>query len=70
MPDLIVIDLHAPHPKRITLIEKYRALSKKPILLFLPMHHEREILEAYQAGIDECIVKPISPAIFLGTGIK
>lgn len=25
----------------------------------------REILEAYQAGVDECVVKPISPAIFL-----
>ena len=65
MPDLIVIDLYAPHPKRIALVEKYRTLSKKPILLFLPTHHEREILEAYQAGVDECIVKPISPAIFL-----
>ena len=34
-------------------------------MLFLPAHHEAEILEAYQAGVDECVVKPISPAIFL-----
>ena len=64
-PDLIVIDVNAPHPDRIALAKKYRALSKKPILLFLPAHHETEILEAYQAGVDECIVKPVSPAIFL-----
>ncbi len=65
MPDLIVIDVNAPHPKRIALATKYRELSQKPILLFLPAHHETEILEAYRAGVDECIVKPVSPAIFL-----
>ncbi len=65
MPELIVIDVNAPHDERISLAKKYRALSKSPILLFLPAHHETEILEAYQAGVDECIVKPVSPAIFL-----
>ncbi|MBT3314044.1 MAG: response regulator transcription factor [Anaerolineae bacterium] len=65
MPDLIVIDVNAPHTERITLAKKYRALSQKPILLFLPAHHETEMLEAYRAGVDECIVKPVSPAIFL-----
>ena len=64
-PDLIVIDVNAPHAERISLVKNYRNLSKKPILLFLPTHHETEILEAYSAGVDECIVKPISPAIFL-----
>ncbi|MBT3336551.1 MAG: response regulator transcription factor [Anaerolineae bacterium] len=65
MPELIVIDVNAPHDERISLAKKYRALSKTPILLFLPAHHETEIIEAYQAGVDECIVKPVSPAIFL-----
>ena len=63
--DLIVIDVNAPHTDRIALVSKYRALSKKPILLFLPAHHETEMLEAYSAGVDECVVKPVSPAIFL-----
>ena len=65
VPDLIVIDVNAPHTDRIALVSKYRALSKKPILLFLPAHHETEMLEAYSAGVDECVVKPVSPAIFL-----
>ncbi len=65
MPDLIIVDVNAPHAERINLIKKYRSLSQKPLLLFLPTHHESEILEAYRAGVDECIVKPISPAIFL-----
>jgi DNA-binding response OmpR family regulator len=65
MPDLIVIDVNAPHAERISLAKNFRGLSEKPILMFLPAHHETEILEAYHAGVDECVVKPISPAIFL-----
>lgn len=65
IPDLIVIDVNASHAQRIELCRKFRSLSKSPILLFLPSNHEAEILEAYQAGVDECVVKPISPAIFL-----
>jgi len=34
-------------------------------LLFFPAQHEDEILDAYRAGVDECVVKPISPALFL-----
>jgi DNA-binding response OmpR family regulator len=47
------------------LYKKFRAVSVAPILLFLPAHHETQILEAYAAGVDEVVVKPISPAIFL-----
>lgn len=65
IPDLIVIDINAPHMQRIDLCKRYRALTSSPILLFLPASNESEILEAYQAGVDECVVKPVSPAIFL-----
>jgi DNA-binding response OmpR family regulator len=65
IPDLIVIDVNASHLQRIELCKKFRALSASPILLFLPSNNEAEILEAYQTGVDECVVKPISPAIFI-----
>lgn len=65
LPDLIVIDVNAPHAQRIELCRKFRTLTSSPILLFLPTNNEAEILEAYQMGVDECVVKPISPAIFL-----
>jgi len=65
IPDLIVIDLNAPHEQRMELSRRFRSKSSSPILLFLPYHNEAEILEAYQNGVDECVVKPISPAIFL-----
>jgi DNA-binding response OmpR family regulator len=65
MPDLVVLDLDVEHEKRMELYQKFREVSVAPILLFLPTYHEREILEAYTAGIDDVIVKPISPPIFL-----
>ena len=65
IPDLIVIDVNASHTQRMELCRQFRALSASPMLLFLPSNKEPEILEAYQNGVDECVVKPISPAIFL-----
>ena len=52
-------------PQRMELCRKFRALSASPILIFLPTNNEAEILEAYHSGVDECVIKPISPAIFL-----
>jgi DNA-binding response OmpR family regulator len=65
MPDLVVIDIDTKHQDPMILYKKFRAVSVAPILLFLPAHHETQILEAYAAGVDEVVVKPISPAIFL-----
>lgn len=65
MPDLIVLDIDVPHDDRLQLYRRFRAVSVAPILFFLPSYHENEILEAYAAGVDEVVIKPISPAIFL-----
>ena len=63
--DLVVIDVDVAHQERIALYQKFRAVSVAPILMFLPAYHETEILEAYTSGVDEVVIKPISPAIFL-----
>jgi len=65
MPDLVVIDIDIEHQDPIVLYKKFRAVSVAPILLFLPTHDEIQILETYAAGVDEVVIKPISPAIFL-----
>ena len=65
MPDLVVLDVDVKHEDRMELYQKFRAVSVAPILLFLPAYHETEILEAYAAGVDDVVVKPVSPAIFL-----
>ena len=64
MPDLVVLDLTANHHERMEIYQRFRAVSEAPILLFLPSYHETEILVSYQAGIDDVIIKPISPPIF------
>ncbi len=64
-PDVVVIDVDCPHAERLGLCKRLRDVSTGPLLLFLPTHHETEILEAYAAGVDDCLIKPVSPAIFL-----
>jgi len=65
IPDLVVLDVAVDHRERMELYQKFREVSVAPILLFLPTHHETEILEAYAAGVDEVVVKPLSPPIFM-----
>ena len=65
LPDVVVLDVDIAQEDRMELYNKFRAVCVAPILLFLPAHHETQVLEAYAAGVDEVVVKPISPAIFL-----
>ena len=63
-PALTIFDLDLHPSKTLDLCLKLRAICENPILLFLPSYDENAILEYYQAGIDDCVVKPISPAVF------
>jgi DNA-binding response OmpR family regulator len=64
-PDVVAIDIDVARNDPLQLCRKFREVSVAPVLLFLPAYHEAQILEAYEAGVDEVIVKPISPAVFL-----
>ncbi|HJR80260.1 MAG TPA: response regulator transcription factor [Anaerolineales bacterium] len=63
--DLIVIDIDVTRHNPWHLCRKFREVSVAPILLFLPAYHEAQIIEAYEAGVDEVVIKPISPPVFL-----
>jgi DNA-binding response OmpR family regulator len=63
--DLIVIDVHTPALDGIELSKQLRAVAVNPILLLPFQRDEPHLLQAYQAGVDECIVKPISPQLLL-----
>jgi DNA-binding response OmpR family regulator len=63
--DLIVIDLSTPHLDGVALIRQLRAEAVIPILLLTQRSDEAHLLEAYAAGASECLVKPLSPALFL-----
>jgi DNA-binding response OmpR family regulator len=63
--DLIVIDVQTPALDGIDLCKQLRAVAVNPIL-FLPFQRdEPHLLQAYEAGVDECIAKPVSPQLFL-----
>ncbi len=63
--DLIVIDVCGRDLDGVELARQLRAEAVSPILLFTTRREETHILQAYQAGVDECIVKPVSPSLFL-----
>lgn len=63
--DLIVIDAHTPALDGIGLCQQLRGMAVNPIL-FLPLQcDEPHLLRAYEAGADECIVKPVGVRLLL-----
>ncbi len=63
--DLVVIDVYGPDLDGIEVTQQLRAQAVNPILLFTPNRDETHMLEAYRAGVDECVVKPVSPSLFM-----
>lgn len=63
--DLVLIDVCGPDLDGIELTRRLRPELLNPILLFTPYREEAYLLDAYRAGVDDCIVKPVSPLLFL-----
>jgi DNA-binding response OmpR family regulator len=64
VPDLIVIDAYAREFDGVRLVSQLREQGVVPIILLTAINNETHLLEAYQAGVDECVIKPISPVLF------
>lgn len=63
-PNLIVLDISTEEPSTLSMIRVLREEATVPILLLTLAKSDEYMLEAYAAGVDECIVKPVSPSIF------
>ena len=63
--DMIILDINVPHEKRMDCYKAFRGQSVIPLLVLLPAYHETEVMDAYAAGVDDVIIKPISPPIFM-----
>ena len=64
IPDLIILDINLPEAGTLELIRGMRAEMLIPIILLTPYRSEEFLLEAYQAGVDDCMIKPVSPSLF------
>ncbi|HET9587852.1 MAG TPA: response regulator [Anaerolineales bacterium] len=64
-PSLMLIDMQLSKSERLSLVSGLRAASRGPILMLVSADTVQEIVEANQAGADECLVKPVNPAVLV-----
>ena len=59
-PDILVLDLGLPDIDGVEVIKKLRKVSQMPIIIISARGHEREKIEALDAGADDYLTKPFS----------
>ena len=64
-PSLMLVDMNVSRPDRTFLLNGLRATSRGPILMLITANTVDEIVEANQEGADECLVKPVNPAVLV-----
>jgi DNA-binding response OmpR family regulator len=64
-PSLIVVDIQLPKEERGAFLKQLRSTCRGPILMLISANTVEEILEANRSGADECLVKPVNPAVLI-----
>lgn len=64
-PSLMVVDVKLSKTDRTALLNGLRAASRGPILMTVSASTVDDIVEANQAGADECLIKPVNPAVLV-----
>jgi DNA-binding response OmpR family regulator len=64
-PSLMLVDMKLSKPERASLLSGLRAASRGPILMLINANTVDEIVEANHDGADECLVKPVHPAVLV-----
>ncbi|NLH01952.1 MAG: response regulator, partial [Clostridiales bacterium] len=59
-PDILILDLGLPDMDGVDLIRKLREISQIPIIVVSARGHDREKVEALDAGADDYLTKPFS----------
>ena len=59
-PHLLITDLSMPHVDGVELCRRVRAVSQLPIIVLSVRDHERQKIEALDAGADDYVTKPFS----------
>lgn len=64
-PSLVVIDVQLSKAERTTLLKELRATCRGHILMLISANTVDEIMEANRSGANECLVKPVNPAVLI-----
>ena len=59
-PDILILDLGLPDMDGLEVIKKLREISQMPIIIISARGHDREKVEALDAGADDYLTKPFS----------
>jgi DNA-binding response OmpR family regulator len=64
-PSLLVVDMQLGTAERSEFLQELRAASRGPILMLISANTVEEIIEANRSGAEECLVKPVNPAVLV-----
>jgi DNA-binding response OmpR family regulator len=64
-PSLMLVDMRLSKTERAVLLEGLRTASRGPILMTVSATTVDDIMEANRAGADECLIKPVNPAVLI-----
>ncbi len=64
-PSLMLVDMKLSKTERASLLNGLRSASRGPILMTVSANTVEDIMEANRAGADECLIKPVNPAVLI-----
>lgn len=62
-PDLMLVDINLPDGNGISICREAERFSKIPVLFLTARDEERDMLEAFEAGCDDYVVKPFQMSV-------
>ena len=64
-PSLMLVDMKLSKSDRDSLLNGLRSASRGPILMTVSARTVDDVVEANLAGADECLLKPVNPAVLI-----
>jgi len=64
-PSLMLVDMKLSKDKRNFFLKELRTASRGPIILITSANSADDMIEANKAGADECLIKPVNPAVLI-----
>jgi two-component system, OmpR family, response regulator MtrA len=64
-PSLMLVDVKLSNTERNALLKGLRSAGRGPILMTISATTVDDIMEANQAGADECLIRPVNPAVLI-----